>query len=280
MNSLGGIAIRAVADIAAIVTLGLTVVPRFDDPRYRAELADRAARPLIASSAVWAIAELVRLVVAAAQAAGVSLIRLDLRTATDFAVGTAAGRSGLTCLAAAVAVAVLASTRPRSAASSVAATGLAASGLAARSLVGHLSASPVGGVAVVLHALAAALWCGTLAALVLTVERRGRWARVLPKFSSVSLACVAVLVVCGVAGAVVTLPSPAALYQTGYGRLLSAKVVVTVALTALAWRNRARWLPAARSHRATADVSHLRARIELAIMAVALVLAAALAVSG
>jgi putative copper resistance protein D len=59
-----------------------------------------------------------------------------------------------------------------------------------------------------------------------------------------------------------------------------AKVVVTVALTALAWRNRARWLPAARAHRATADVSHRRAWIELAIMAVALVLAAALAVSG
>jgi putative copper resistance protein D len=277
---LGGSAIRAVTDIAAIVTFGLVVVPRFDAPRYRAELADRASGPLIASSAVWAMAELVRLVVAAAQAAGVSLIRLDVRTAGEFAVGTAAGRSGLICLAAAVAVAVLASTRTSSAAAGVAAAGLAASGLAARSLVGHLSASPVGGVAVVLHSLAAALWCGTLAALVLTVERRGQWARVLPKFSSVSLVCVAVLLVCGVAGAVVTLPEPAALYQTGYGRLLLAKVVVTVALTALAWRNRARWLPAARAHRATADVSHRRAWIELAIMAVALVLAAALAVSG
>lgn len=280
MNSLGDSGIRAVADIAAIVTLGLIVVPRFDDPRYRDELADRASRPLIASSTLWAIAELVRLVGSAAQAAGVSPIRLDVRTATEFATGTAAGRSGLICVAAAVAVAVVASTRSRSEAAAVAAAGLAASGLAARSLVGHLSASSVGGVAVVLHALAAALWCGTLAALVLTVKRRGQWARVLPRFSSVSLACVVVLLVCGVAGAVVTLPEPAALYQTGYGRLLSAKVVVTVALTALAWRNRARWLPAARSHRATADVSHLRARIELAIMAVALVLAAALAVSG
>jgi putative copper resistance protein D len=277
---LGDSAIRAVADIAAVVTLGLIAVPRFDDPRYRAELAGRASGPLIASSAVWAVAELVRLVASAAQAAGVSPIRLDVRTATEFAVDTAAGRSGLTCLVAAMAVAVVASTRSRSAAVTVAAAGLAASGLAARSLVGHLSASPVGGVAVVLHSLAAALWCGTLAALVLTVERRGQWARVLPRFSSVSLVCVAVLLVCGVAGAVVTLPGPAALYQTGYGRLLSAKVVVTVALTALAWRNRARWLPAARAHRATADVSHRRARIELAIMAVVLVLAAALAVSG
>ena len=113
----------------------------------------------------------------------------------------------------------------------MAATGLAALGLTARSLVGHLSASIVGGFAVAVHVLAAAVWCGTLAALVLTVERRGQWARVLPRFSSVSLRCVVVLLVGGVAGAVVTLPSPAALYATGYGRVLAAKVVVTGALT-------------------------------------------------
>jgi putative copper resistance protein D len=62
--------------------------------------------------------------------------------------------------------------------------------------------------------------------------------------------------------------------------LLSAKIVLTAALTVLAWRNRSWWLPAARSHRATADVSRLRSRIELTGMAVALTLAAALAVTG
>ena len=279
-NSLGGNAVRAVADIAAVVTLGLALVPRFDEPRHRAEVAARAASPLVASSTVWAIAELVRLVVAAAQAAGVSVVRLDVPTAFEFAAGTAAGRSSLICLAAAAAVAIVVVGLPRSAASGVAATGLAALGLTARSLVGHLSTSVVGGFAVALHALAAAVWCGTLAALVLTVQRRGQWARVLPRFSKVSLACVVVLLVCGVAGAVVTLPAPAALYATGYGRLLTAKVVLTVALMALAWRNRGRWLPAARAHRTTADVSHQRSRIELALMAVALTLAAALAVTG
>jgi copper resistance protein D len=70
------------------------------------------------------------------------------------------------------------------------------------------------------------------------------------------------------------------LYTTGYGRVLSAKVVVTAVLIALAWRNRTMWVPAARSHRATAVVSRSRARMELAIMAVALTLAAALAVTG
>jgi copper resistance protein D len=74
--------------------------------------------------------------------------------------------------------------------------------------------------------------------------------------------------------------SPAQLYATGYGRLLAAKVVVTVVLVVLAYRNRTMWLPAAQSHRATAVVSRSRAMFELAIMAVALTLGAALAVTG
>ena len=183
------------------------------------------------------------------------------------------------CLTAAVAGAV-AAVLPRTAATGVATAGLAALGLMGRSLVGHLSGSVVGGFAIALHGLAAAVWCGGLAALVLTVERRGQWARVLPRFSQLSLACVVVLLVCGIAGALVTLGSPEALYATGYGRLLLAKILVTVVLTVLAWSNRARWLPAARAHRATAEVSQLRSRIELAMMGVALTLAAALAVTG
>ena len=169
---------------------------------------------------------------------------------------------------------------PRSASTNVAVAGFAAAGVAARPLTGHLSESALGGVAVAVHTLAAALWCGALAALVLTVEHRGQWARVLPRFSQLSLVCVAALLVGGVLAAVVTLGAPSQLYATGYGRLLSAKVAVTVVLVLLAYRNRTMWLPAARSHRATAVVSRSRALFELAIMAVALTLAAALAVTG
>jgi putative copper resistance protein D len=187
-------------------------------------------------------------------------------------------------LAAAVVVCAVAVTAPGNGAptstAGVLAIGAAAIGVAGRSLVGHLSESPLGGVAVTVHALAAALWCGSLAALVLTVTHRGQWARVLPRFSQVSLGCVVVLLVFGLAGAVVTLNSPTDLYGTGYGRVLAAKIVVTVVLVVLAARNRAGWLPAARSHRATISVSRLRSRVELAIMAVALTLAAALAVTG
>ena len=276
--------VRAVADVSAVIALGLVVVPVMDAPRYRAELAGRAARPLVAVSALWVVAELVRLFLGASEAAGASYGRLGVALTVEFAVDTAVGRAGVVCLVCAAVVCAVAATAPKrilpGSTTGVIAKGAAAIGVAGRSLVGHLSENALGGLAVAVHALAAAVWCGVLAALVLVVTHRGQWARVLPQFSRMSLVCVLVLVAFGVIGAVVTLDSPAALYDTGYGRVLAAKLVVTVALVVLAARNRAGWLPAARAHRATAGASRLKSRVELALMGVALVLAAALAVTG
>jgi copper resistance protein D len=272
--------VRAVADGSAVVALGLAAVPMLDIDRYRGELIRRATGPLTIASAIWLVAELLRLGVAAAQAAAVPVSRLGVHTAVDFALHTTPGRSGLFSAVAAALVCVTVVVTPRSSPTNVAVVGLAAAGVAARPLTGHLSESALGGVAVAVHTLAAALWCGALAAVVLTVEHRGQWARVLPRFSQLSLVCVAALLVGGVLAAVATLGSPSQLYATGYGRLLSAKVAVTVVLVLLAYRNRTMWLPAARTHRATAVVSRSRALFELAIMAVALTLAAALAVTG
>jgi len=279
-NSLTATLVRAVADCAAVATLGLAAVPMLEVDRYRGELIDRATAPLTAAGAVWLLAELMRLTVAAAQAAAVPVMQLGVQTSIDFALHTAAGRAGLFSLAAAAVVSVAAVAAPRNVPMNVAVAGLAAVGVAARTVTGHFAESALGGVAVALHTLAAALWCGALAALVLTVEHRGQWARVLPRFSQLSLLCVAALLASGVAGAMVSLGSPAHMYATGYGRVLSAKIAVTVLLIVLAWRNRTMWLPAARSHRATAVLSRSRSRTELAIMAVALALAAGLAVTG
>ena len=279
-NSLAVTLVRAVADGSAVVAFGLAAVPMLDIDRYRGELIRRATGPLTIASAIWLVAELLRLGVAAAQAAAVPVSRLGVHTAVDFALHTTPGRSGLFSAVAAALVCVTVVVTPRSSSTNVAVVGLAAAGVAARPLTGHLSESALGGVAVAVHTLAAALWCGALAAVVLTVEHRGQWARVLPRFSQLSLVCVAALLVGGVLAAVATLGSPSQLYATGYGRLLSAKVAVTVVLVLLAYRNRTMWLPAARTHRATAVVSRSRALFELAIMAVALTLAAALAVTG
>jgi copper resistance protein D len=279
-NSLATTLVRALADGSAVVTLGLAAVPMLDIDRYRGELIRRATAPLTIAAAAWLLGELLRLGVAAAQAAAIPISRLGLHTTVDFALHTAAGRSGLFSAVAAGIVCIAVMAAPRSVPMNVAVAGFAAAGVAARPLTGHFSESAVGGVAVAVHTLAAAMWCGVLAALLLTVEHRGQWARVLPRFSQMSLMCVAALLLGGVLAAATTIASPSQLYATGYGRLLSAKLVVTVVLVVLAYRNRTMWLPAARSHRATAVVSRSRSLFELAIMAVALTLAAALAVTG
>ncbi|WP_241177851.1 CopD family protein [Mycolicibacterium nivoides] len=279
-STVTGALIRALADGAAIVTLGLGAVPLLESDRYRAELSRRATGPLALAAAIWLLAEIVRLTVEAAQTAGVGFWQIGVRTLTDFGLYTASGRSGLVGIAAALVVGVVAILVPRGATTTSAIVGVAAVGMAARTLTGHLSESPIGGMAVAVHALAAAVWCGVLAALVLTVTHRGQWARVLPRFSQLSLSCVGVLLIAGVAGAAVKLDSPAELWGTGYGRLLAAKVVVTVILLVLAWRNRSQWLPAARAHRSSAALSQHRSLVELGMMAVAVTLAAALAVTG
>lgn len=275
-----GSAVRAVADCAAVATLGLAAVPFLDTGRHRAELSRTAAAPCGVAAAVWTVAEAVRLIVATAQAAALPVGAVGVRTYADFVLHTAVGRAGVLSALAAAVVCVVAVAAPRSAALSVGAVGVAAVGVVAHTLTGHLADSPVGGLAVAVHALAAALWCGCLAALLWTVRHRGQWARVLPRFSQLALACVAVLLVAGTAAAWAALRTPAELYATGYGRVLTAKLVVTAGLVVLAWRNRTRWLPAARAHRATAGLSRSRTLLELAIMTAALTLAAALAVAG
>ncbi|WP_460354894.1 CopD family protein [Mycobacterium sp. ZZG] len=277
---LAGAAVRTLADAAAVVALGLTAVPVLDGARHRDELVRRAAVPLVVAAAVWAVAELVRLVVAASEAAGTSVMRLAADQTWQFAAHTAVGRAGLLTVIAAVSLGVLAAAAPPSGPWGIVAAGVACIGIVGHPLTGHLADSPVGGVAVAVHALAAALWCGALAALVLTVDHRGQWARVLPRFSQLSVVCVAALLVGGTAAGAGVLDGYRDLYATGYGRVLSAKIALTVLLIGLGWRNRGWWLPAARTHRSTAAVSRTRAYTELALMALTLAAAATLSVTG
>ena len=273
-------AVRAGSDLAAVLALGLTVVPLLDAPRYRAELSDRARRPLVGAGAVWLIAELTALILAAGQAIGTSAAALSVPAVLQFTIATAAGRAALFGIAAAGTVLMLSAASGSGPIRGRALVVAAASGVAARALTGHLAGTLLAGVAVVAHALAAALWCGALAALALTVRARGQWARVLPTFSQLALWCVAVLLTGGLLAAVSALESPAELYGTGHGRILLAKVALTATLLALARRNRTRWLVAARRHRVSADHSLARAAAELSLMAAALTLAAALTTTG
>ncbi len=262
--------------------LGLALLPMLDEPRYRGELVRGAARPLVVVAVVWLIAEAVRVSLAASAAADIPLRRLPLHTALEFVTMTAGGRAMLLSVAAAAVVCLLAVLGPTATAAQVTLAGAAAIGVAARAVTGHLADDPLGAVAVALHILAAAVWCGALVAVLLTVQHRGQWARVLPRFSQLAL------VLCGGAagrgggGCAGHGAAPAqcsAEYRIRPG-CCWPRASLAVALVGLGWHNRTRWTPAARAHRISAGQSTGRARREWALMVIALTLAAALAVTG
>lgn len=104
-----------------------------------------------------------------------------------------------------------------------------------------------------LHVLAAAFWLGSLPVFLLWLAawRRPGWrrdaTRALLRFSAWGHVAVAVLLLSGVANAVLILGPGLPDLATGYARLLLAKVALALAMTALALRNRYHWIPRIRS---------------------------------
>jgi copper transport protein len=111
-------------------------------------------------------------------------------------------------------------------------------------LGGHAAAGPhpgVGATIGVLHFSAAAVWFGGLALLgacALPHADEGLLAA-LPRFSSVAFAAMVVTVVTGILQGWRQLGGVEAAWDTGYGRLLVAKVAAFVVLIAVAGRSRA-----------------------------------------
>ena len=104
-----------------------------------------------------------------------------------------------------------------------------------------------------LHVLAAAFWLGSLPVFLLWMAawRRPGWrrdaTRALLRMSAWGHVAVAVLLLSGVANAVLILGPGLPDLATGYARLLLAKVALALAMTALALRNRYHWIPRIRS---------------------------------
>jgi copper transport protein len=99
--------------------------------------------------------------------------------------------------------------------------------------------------AVFLHGIAVAYWIGAFAPLI-AMAARPKFALLpaLSRFSRVAVPVVGVLVLTGLTLAVIQLESFQALVETGYGLILSTKLVLVVGLMALAVFNRFRLTPA------------------------------------
>ncbi|PKZ65604.1 copper resistance protein CopD [Gordonia terrae] len=251
----------------SVVLLGLGALPTVD--------AEPSTRVIGLLAGVWVLATLVGAWVRTADRAGIEV--LDV-TAGDFGDVLFSGAPEMVALVAGLLVLawVVLDLLTGVEIPVLVVGALAAIGVLATSIAGHAGNDSWGPFLIGAHALAAAWWCGLLAAMLISVRGRSGWARSLPVFSGRAPWAVGVLTVTGLISGLVEIDGPANLVSSGYGRILLAKAVVLVILVALAAWHRRRWLPAVQRHRSTETASVRAAVVELAIMAVALGLAAGL----
>lgn len=127
--------------------------------------------------------------------------------------------------------------------------------LLAKAFIGHAAAEEGKALAVTadyLHLSAASLWLGGLLAIIFLLPAAApksasaeegapgqcpvAYWQAIGRFSAVASASVAVLLISGIYGTAIHLPSLEALYQTGYGLALLAKIVVFLFMLVLAFR--------------------------------------------
>lgn len=224
---------------------------------------------------VWLAAALVAAWIRTAERAGVAPLSVTVGQFVD-SVGSGAGETISVIAAVLVVVFAVVALSGRATVPVVTVAILAGIGILATSIAGHPGQHTWGPVLIGAHALAAAWWCGTLAAMVLTVRGRRGWIEVLPAFSACALWAVAVIAVTGVVAGLVEIGGLGDVISTGYGRVLLAKVVGLGALVVLGARHRRRWLPRVLRHQASERRS-LRIGVgELVLMALVLGLAVGL----
>ncbi|AFR47681.1 copper resistance D family protein [Gordonia sp. KTR9] len=251
----------------SVVLLGLGALPTVD--------AEPSTRVIGLLAGVWVLAVLVSAWIRTADRAGTEVLEV---TAGDFGDVLFSGAPEMVALIVAllIVVWVVLDLLTGIEIPVLVVGALAAIGVLATSIAGHAGNDSWGPFLIGAHALAAAWWCGVLAAMLITVRGRSGWARSLPVFSGRAPWAVGLLTVTGVVSGLVEIGGPADLVSSGYGRILLAKAAVLAILVGLADWHRRRWLPAVQRHRSSETASVRAAVVELAIMAVALGLAAGL----
>ncbi|MCE7005036.1 CopD family protein [Kibdelosporangium philippinense] len=272
--------VRVLLDMAAVVTVGLSLLPLligFDRPKLAEAVLAGTRRVTVASALTWAIAALVALVL---QTAELRLSRSVTLTAIwDYIRTVAAGKALVAVFLFAMLCAVLAAWTVRKGESVPAELRAAAAlfTLLPLPVTGHAtdwSWHDITMVSMELHVLAAVTWTGGLGAVVvLLAANRTLLAHALPRFSKLATICVVVSAVTGLFNGIAELVlTPGSslwrdLFGTGYGLLVLFKIGCVVLLGLLGANIRWRLLPSIMRHNRTALVGWATA--ELAIMGLA-----------
>ncbi|ROR43011.1 cytochrome c oxidase assembly protein [Kitasatospora cineracea] len=241
---------RAVADTSAVVTVGLLLlVLLLPSPTTKLTAAQsRHVLWVCAAALTWAGASCAVLVLTLSDllALPVGDVLAGSGSLADFALNIPQGRA--LALSTLTALAVGTFSPALGTATAVRTTLLLSlAGLLPPVFTGHSAAAGNHDSAVVtlaVHVLAAAVWVGGLAGLlVLAVRDRPALAGAVRRFSPLALWCLIAVAASGTANAALRLESPADLLHTRYGQLVLAKAALLVLLASIGHLHRRRCLP-------------------------------------
>jgi hypothetical protein len=272
---------RLLMQVCAVLTVGCLLVPVLLDRDAPPGDGHRPARTAAAWALAWAVCSACLAVLTLWHVTAVPPGRIPVATLPTAVWALLPARALLlvALLAAGAALLALAADRTRHDTPprwDRVALGVAVVALAPPLYTGHAGGTPAHELAtgsLLVHVVAASLWVGGLAALVL-------WTRpaALPagaaRFSTLALGCYAALVVSGLATAAAHLGTASSAWWSGYGAVLAAKTLAVVALGLAGYRHRVRTLPRLAAGR-PGPLLRL-ATVELLIMGAAMGMATAL----
>ncbi|QNG18337.1 bifunctional copper resistance protein CopD/cytochrome c oxidase assembly protein [Rhodococcus triatomae] len=259
-------AVRAVAEIAAVIAIGSLLLAAFFVPPQKSGVLDvdgyRAVRTASYAAVVWAACSAVLVPLTLSDTSGQPFSE-SVKPANLFPAISQVEMADAWRWTAIIAVVIAIWSRVVlrwwwTPIILVVAIG----GLMPLAFSGHSSAGGSHDMAtnsMIMHLVAASLWAGGLFALLAHARRKGAYTDVAARrFSAVATVCFVVMAFSGIVNSLVRLPL-SDLFTTTYGRLVVAKVVALAVLGVFGWVQRRRSLPAL-----AADPSSRRALIRFA----------------
>jgi cytochrome c oxidase assembly factor CtaG/putative copper export protein len=274
-------AVGLLTNLAAVGTVGSVLVGAVllrgrPDGRL-SEVARGAVTDAGHWAAAWAMLVAVQLLLTVSEIAAVPLTGID-GTAFGSVLGSTQGRA--LCVTASLAlVVVIVSGRVRTVTGARELVLVAAAGLVPLAAAGHASSAAdhdVATSALVVHVLAATVWTGGLAGLVLHLRHRPMaLAAAVPRFSTLALAAYVALAGSGLLAALTRLDASVATWSSSYGVMVLLKMAALVGLGVVGHVHRRRTVPRLLDAGAARPFLRLAA-VELVVMGTAMGLAAAL----
>jgi putative copper resistance protein D len=274
--------VRVLFDLAAVVTVGLNLLPilvGLNRPKAAERVLAGARRAAAFSALALAVFAVIALVLQTAEVRPGDVAGISPGAVVHYVVSVSAGKALVFVAAVALVSFALSiwAVRTGEAVPAELRAAVALFALLPLPVTGHVTNwrwQDYAMISMELHVLAAAVWTGGLGAVVIVLgANRTLLAHALPRFSKLATTCLIVVAATGVFNAAVELGSIpgrelfANLFGTGYGTLVILKLTCVTVLAALGGNIRWRLLPGVLRHQRTALVGW--ATFELAVMGAA-----------